>query len=353
LTIGLLADKETTVLPETLRIGDVSAEPGETKWGPATWVELREGTRVHLPVILVNGRTDGPRVVVTAAVHPTELVGTAAVQIVTRKRIDPSKLKGSIIAFPITNPLGMQFGQYVSPHDGSNMYVSYPGSKDGTVTSRLAHFIWENAAKGADLAIDCHENTKPCIHFSIFPEPDNQDTERKALEMAEAFGLTVIRTRRVYLGPGVKPADVTYIKQCMNNGIPAFAPEFEGSTELTFGEDETTMKVAVRGFMNVFKKLGMIPGEAEPQREIKVLKGDFEARGNVRANRGGIVHRGAEVGVKLPKGTPIAKVVSPYGDELETVEMPIDGYIWGWNIGDQSVRAVQPGSNIALIFSER
>jgi len=341
-------------LPQTLRIGEISAAPGEIKWGPSTWVELRDGTRVHLPVILINGKNDGPRVCVTAAVHPTELVGTAAVQIVTR-RLDVSTLRGSIIAFPITNPLGMQFGEYVSPHDGLNMYVSYPGSKEGTVTSRFANFIWENATKEADLAIDFHENVKPCIHFSVVPSTNSQDVENKALNLAEAFGLTVIRQRGVAMLPGVKPSDRPYPKLCMDSGIPAFTPEFEAGTDSTFDEGEITVKVAVRGLMNLLKKLDMIPGKVEPHPEINVLKGKFEAYGSVRASRGGIVHRTADVGVKLPKGRTIAKVVNVYGEEIELVEMPVEGYIQGWTIAVGANRnwSVQSGDNIALIFVEK
>jgi predicted deacylase len=94
-------------------------------------LELRDGTIVNLPVILVNGTREGPTVVLNGATHPVELAGIGVTQVVTRKRLDPSKLSGGVIAFPITNPLGYQFGEYISPHDALNMMVAYLEARRG------------------------------------------------------------------------------------------------------------------------------------------------------------------------------------------------------------------------------
>jgi len=93
-------------------------------------------------------------------------VGLAAVQYMFKGRLNPDELKGALAVFPIANPLGFQLASYVSPHDTVNLSVAYPGSKDGTITSRIANFISENAAKTADAVMDFHENVEP---VSIFP----------------------------------------------------------------------------------------------------------------------------------------------------------------------------------------
>jgi predicted deacylase len=338
---------------QVLKVGDVSAELGQKKYGPAMWVELRDGTRVHLPVILVNGRDEGPRVVINAATHPTELVGYASVQILTR-RIDPATLRGSLVVFPISNPLGMQFGEYVTPHDYVNMYVAYPGSKDGSITSRLANFIWENASKNADLVMDVHENVRPCLHFCFVGSAKDKAVENKALELAKAFGLTIIRPKGEFALAGMKPGDVEYVDACLSNGVPAFTPELEAGTDLTMGEEWTSVRVGVRGLMNVLKKLEMIPGSIEPQTEVRVFPGNFAFYGMAVANRGGIVNRLVDVGVKLKKGAAIATVLNPYGEEIETVEMPVDGYVWGWNIGSPPNFnwSVQSGDSVAFVYQD-
>ena len=340
-------------MKQVLKVGDVSAEPGQRKSGPATWVELKDGSRVQLPVILLNGSHEGPKVVVNCATHPTELVGFAAAQIVTR-RIDLTQLKGSLVVFPISNPLGMQWGEYVTPHDYVNMYVAYPGSRDGSITSRLANFIWENASKDADLVMDVHENVKPCLHFSFVSHSQDKKVEEKALEAAKAFGLTIIRPKGDFALAGMKPGDVEYIDALMANGIPAFTPELEAATDLTMGEEWLSVRVGVRGLMNVLKRLQMIPGAVEPQNEVKVFPGNFAFYGMAVANRGGIVNRLVEVAVKLKKGDPIATVLNPYGEILETIKMPIDGYVWGWNIGSPPNFnwSVQTGDSVAFIYQD-
>jgi predicted deacylase len=340
-------------MKQALKVGEVSAEPGRRNHGPATWVELRDGSRVHLPVILLNGQDEGPRVVINCATHPTELVGYAAIQILTRQ-IDATKLKGSIIAFPISNPLGMQWGEYITPHDYVNMYVAYPGSKDGSITSRLANFIWENASKSADLVMDVHENVKPCLHFSYVAHCEDQKVENKALEAAKAFGLTIIRPKGEFALAGMKPGDVEYVDALLANGVPAFTPELEAGTDLTMGEEWTSVRVAVRGMMNVLRKMEMIQGSPEPQTEVKVFSGNFAFYGMSIANRGGIVNRLVDVGVKLKKGTAIATVLNPYGEVIETLKIPVDGYLWGWNIGSPPNFnwSVQSGDSVAFIYQD-
>src|SRR2546428_12133119 len=105
-------------MAKTVSVGEVSAKAGETKWGPATWVEARDSTRVGLPVIIMNGAKEGPKAVLCGATHPTELSGTAVIHDLTRNKINPAELKGTRIAFPIANPLAMQFEMNVPPHEG-------------------------------------------------------------------------------------------------------------------------------------------------------------------------------------------------------------------------------------------
>jgi predicted deacylase len=342
-------------LPKVLEIGNVSAKPGEVKYGYATSVELRDGTQVGLPVIVANGAEEGPLVVINGATHPTEMTGPAAIQILLRKIVDPVKLRGAIVGFPISNPLGMQFSQYVSPHDGINLGAAYPGAKNGSLTLRIANFIWENAAEKADLVLDLHENVKPCLMFSIVTASQNDRSEARALELAEAFGITVIRSFDTKFPlPGVTSTSKGVTSLAMEKGIPAFTPEFEATTDVTFKEEEHSVRVSTTGLVNVLRKLGMMPGPIIPQRDIQILKGKFKAWGMPLTSRGGILHRIADVGVKLPKGTAIAKIVNCFGDTVETIEMPVDGYIWGWNVGVPPWFnwSLDSGDPVAFVFEE-
>ena len=340
----------------SLTIGEVSAAPGELKWGSATWAELRDSTRVHLPVMIMNGASDGPTITINGATHPTEHIGVHALQILLREKLNPSKLKGRIIAFPIANPFAQQFSAYVSPHDGINMSRTYPGSKDGTVTQRFANFIWEEAAKKSDMVIDQHENAKEALYFSLVPRTKDTEAERKTRNLAAAFGVTVIGSGggenmpAVYAAAGGESLSTT----AMRAGIPAFTPEYETTTDIGFSEKDLGIRVSLKGLTNVLKKLGMISGEIEKQNEIQVMDGNYVAWGMNTCTRGGLTRRLVHTGVKLNKGTPISDTYDPYGSLIERVEMPIDGYIWGWNVGVPPWWnwSVASGDPIAFIFQD-
>jgi predicted deacylase len=137
----------------------------------------------------------------------------------------------------------------------------------------------------------------------------------------------------------------------MANGIPAITPEFMNSYRQTFNKgEEISIQVAVRGALNVLKHMKMISGQIEEQTGIQVLHGNYVAAGQAKANRGGLVHRLAKVGVKLSKGTPIAEIYNLYGDVAETIEMPVDGWIWGWSLKEGATS--QMGSPICYAFAE-
>ena len=44
---------------QTITVGDVSANPGEVKEGYGLSVELRDGSPIRVPVIIMNGKEDG------------------------------------------------------------------------------------------------------------------------------------------------------------------------------------------------------------------------------------------------------------------------------------------------------
>lgn len=339
-----------------ITVGDVTAQPGELKWGNATWVELRDNTRVYLPVMIMNGSSDGPRVTILGATHPTEHIGVHSLQILLREKLSPAKLKGSIVAFPIANPFAQQFSAYVSPHDGINMSRTYPGDKNGTVTQRFANYIWEEAATKSDLVIDQHENAKEALYFSILGETKDSEAEKKTRDIASAFGVTVIRhggnenMPAVYGATGGESLGTAALRA----GIPAFTPEYETTTDIGFSEQDLGIRVALKGLMNVLKKMGMLSGDIEKQSEVPVLHGNYVSWGMNVCFRGGLTRRLVHTGVKLGKGTPISDTYDPFGTRIERIEMPIDGYIWGWNVGVPPWWnwSVASGDPIAFIFQD-
>ena len=140
--------------------------------------------------------------------------------------------------------------------------------------------------------------------FTLVGTWKDKKVEERTVELAKAYGLTVIRTTSADLGtPGTKAGDLYWAELGMANGIPGFTAELEGSFESKFDGTQPVVKIGVRGVLNTLKALGMLDGDVEPQGDTRVLKGSYEALGAVRANRGGLVNRFVDAGVSLRKGT--------------------------------------------------
>ena len=104
------------------------------------------------------------------------------------------------------------------------------------------------------------------------------------------------------------------------------------------------------------KVFDMIDGKVEPQEEIPIIPGTCTWQEMVHANRGGLIRFLKTPGDFLKKGEVFAEIYDLYGDVLERVECPVDGYIWSYPCGDilgtsGSLQAVQTGAQIAHVFT--
>ena len=95
---------------EPLRIGNISANREEMKCGVVEGVELFDGARLDIPIMVMNCAADGPIFLVASnAMHcrNIESQGIEIIRRVMREEIDPKGLSGSIVAVPEINPLAL------------------------------------------------------------------------------------------------------------------------------------------------------------------------------------------------------------------------------------------------------
>jgi uncharacterized protein len=335
-----------------LNVGPVEAASGSSASGLVTIGELADGTMpVQIPVIIVNGRDDGPVVYLHAGSHGQET--PYAVETFRRLRagLDASALKGAIIAVPVANLLAHHFATRVAPHYAAregvpfagDLHKLWPGDEVGSLTQRIAHFLWTRVVSQSDCAIDYHAVGEPGIPFAFLYRGGSREALgarcwEKTVQMARAFGLTLITTA---------PNSLTLAGSCLDAGKPAFMVEMNRGRAL----DEKVVAGALRGTRNVLVHLGMIEGALVPQPDFLVLPGVHAALPTIRANRGGIIRFEVECGDFLPSGTVIARICDVFGAEVEAVAMPQDGYVMtfppmSW-VGSQSVAT---GDLVADVF---
>ncbi|MFW9912740.1 MAG: succinylglutamate desuccinylase/aspartoacylase family protein [Candidatus Thorarchaeota archaeon] len=341
-------------MPETLKVGTAQAQRGELQKGVIEGIELNTSDRIDIPVMVMNGAEDGPILLVVSTQHGIEIQGIEVIHRVLRDEVNPQKLRGAIIGIPVENPLAYMHHQYLSWIDNQDLGGGGSASPltadkpDGTATERLAHALWNEAWSKADMVINIHCNTRP--DSLIFQEilVGNPKTKDALWKMAEAFGVTTI----VDETPFEEDSPPTLANLVAKKGVPDLLMELIDGRWIS--EPSTT--AGVRGVLNIMKVFDMLDGEVELQEGFPIIKGACKWEGILRANRGGLIRFLKTPGEFLKKGDKFAEIYDLYGDVLEEVTMPIDGYIWAYPCGDilgtaGSMQTVQTGANIAYYFT--
>jgi predicted deacylase len=337
----------------SLKVGPFEAASGKSASGLVPIGDLADGiTKIQVPVFIVNGREDGPVIYLHAGSHGQETAFAVEMLRRLRAELDPARLKGAVIAVPLANLLAHQAANRVSPHYAAregvpfagDLHKLWPGDPKGSMTQRLAHFLWTEIVKQSDCAVDLHAVGLPGMAFTFMYRGGKKDALgspewERSLAMAKAFGVTVVTTA---------PNSLTLAGSCLDAGKPAFMVEMTNARLL----EEKQVAGALRGIRNVLVHLGMIEGAIEPQRDFMVLPDVHPALPTIRAERGGLIRYEVECGAHLSAGTVIGRVFDVFGKELEAIVMPADGYVMtfpplSW-VGNQSVAT---GDLVADIFA--
>ena len=328
----------------SLQLGNLVVEPGQIGKGSLGSVEMADGTAVQVPVMIARGVESGPTFVVTASVHGNE-VSCVWSLIEVFKSIDPGHMKGTLIGVMVANPLVFQIGAYVTPYDNLNLSGPHfsPTQPDGRQTHRLAAAVNE-ALEIADMVVDMHANPLPSMPFTIKDILSNykdEETAAKTQKMAEAFGFTIIEMPY----KANQPASIRATSTA--NGIPALTPELAGNIYI----EESVCRPGTIGLLNIMKAFDMITGEIESQ-TIEVLNGHFRFAGRLRANRGGLMVVKKRPGELVAKDETVIDIVNIYGDVVEEIKMPREGYCWSFTGGIGGTHAISEGDNLAYFFVE-
>ncbi len=108
---------------------------------------------VTVPVTVARG-TPGPTLFVTATVHGDELNGVGILRGLLNDA-DFSGLRGTLIAVPVVNVPGFLNQDRRLP-DRRDLNRSFPGSRGGSLTSRLADTLFREVIRKSDFGIDLH-----------------------------------------------------------------------------------------------------------------------------------------------------------------------------------------------------
>ncbi len=308
------------------RMGTVECPEASRATGVMVGGYLEDSSAIEIPLVVVNGAGPGPVLWIGGAVHAPEITGVEIIRRITRELVDPAQLRGTIVGAPIQNPLGFRDHHRLILREGTDLNRAFPGNLGSSLTEEMAFHLFTEGFSRANCVLDIHSSGNPAFPY-LLVRGGSQAAER-AMELAQLFECAIILS---LLQPG-EAMRGTLMDAALVAGIPAITLEFPFMHVL----DEEAVQTGIRGILNVMRALEMIPGPPEPpaRRPIQEVLGNTIL---VRARRGGFLHPLAKVGSRLQKDDPLFQVRDPYGDLLETVVSPIDGYMLLYHIeGNQS-----------------
>ncbi len=266
------------------------------------------GGPMALPVLVLHGRSEGPVMWLSAAVHGDELCGVEIIRRVIAQ-VDQRSLHGTLIAVPVLNVYGFNTGDRNLP-DRRDLNRSFPGSPRGSLAGRIAHLMMTEVVSRCSLGIDLHSGSD---HRANLPQirGDLQDT--KTRDLAECFAAPLSLNAR------------------MRDGSLRAAATKSGATVLLFegGEadrfDESVIKAGTDGVLRVMAAESMIE-DAPPASRPTHLSW---SSGWVRASRSGIAHLEISLGDEVSKGDVVAVTHDTFGKRLGTIRARSDGMVIG------------------------
>jgi predicted deacylase len=315
---------------EILEFGTAKAAPGERGTGYVKVGELSDGSPVNMPVIILNGKNPGSKLLVWALEdgdeYPGALGALDAVNNVLPDMLD--EMNGSMVLLPATNISafrGNPFGGGIrnSPLDidlGARLPGKYPGNLHGKHTDQLAFEMQKiTDAYDPDVRIRYHGCKQMygwdrVLYTKSPPGSDLDNLARAAV---------------------VKP-DVT-VMLTFDRGDPEDRP-LEISIESNGGDDGVgngyNFELMRDGLLNVMRHLKMIPGDEISVANIQYVQYKRKetpegvlSSGGITTKKGGFFTSLVEVKDKVKEGQVVGVVKNFFGEIVEEVKSPIDGVV--------------------------
>src|SRR3972149_2813944 len=143
-------------MPDMFEIGTVKCEPGTLSVGYIESAYRQDGMRVMIPLIVLHGLETGPVLWIGSTMHGNEIPGCEVIRRLARERLDPRRIRGTVVAAPVQNPVAYLDSSRLILHDGTDINRVFPGDPGGTLTQRIAHDLYHGGVARANVVLDLH-----------------------------------------------------------------------------------------------------------------------------------------------------------------------------------------------------
>jgi predicted deacylase len=270
---------------------------------------LAAGSWTTMPIVVLHGKTPGPTAWICGAIHGDELNGVEIVRQLI-KRLSPRHLSGTLLAVPIVNVFGVTSGSRYLP-DRRDLNRSFPGSKRGSLASRIARLFYDNVASRCTLGLDFHTGSGGrCNLPQLRCDLDDAETRRLA---------------NLFCPPVLLHAD-------LRDGSLRAAAQDDGIRVLLYeaGEahrfDHDVIAFGVEGAMRVLHGIGMLAAAPPVGHGAPLCS---RSSSWVRAGRSGFAHIEARLGQYVTPAQRIGVISDSTGGSDMVVRARSAGLIIG------------------------
>lgn len=295
-------EEDLHILGEVIKLG-------ESKEVSLNLAKLYTRTTVEVPIIIERSKKPGPTVLFTAGIHGDEINGVEVVRQLIAKGINKPK-KGTIICIPVLNVFGFLSMKREFP-DGRDLNRVFPGSKSGSLASRVANQLITEVVPHVDFIMDFH--TGGAMRFNA-PQIRIAKGNGEFDAAAEVFGAPfVLYSENV---------GKSFRNTCNRMGKPILL--YEGGK--SFHIDNNVTNTAVNGAKRMLNHFGMLSSNfkvSKPKRKTIFIA---ESRW-IRAKYSGMFKPSVAINSKVEKDELIGNITDPYGKFNYFVKAGNSGYI--------------------------
>ncbi|MEX2219945.1 MAG: succinylglutamate desuccinylase/aspartoacylase family protein [Phycisphaerales bacterium] len=309
---------------DTFHIARARVGPGETRDLSLKVSESYSGAPIRLPVRVIRGTAPGPALFVCGAVHGDELNGAGIVRELILGE-PPAVVAGTLVLVPVVNMFGFEHHSRYLP-DRRDLNRSFPGSRAGSLTARLASTFFREVVLRCQYGIDLHSAAS---HRTNLPHIRADLTEPRTARLARAFGCELIVNT-----PG--PEQSLRRAACQAGCATVVLEAGE-----VWKVERDVLRTGVRGVQNVLAELGMIEGTPrEAPYQIEVARTVW-----VRSPTGGMLQFHVALGELVERGQPVAVC----SDLLGHGRTPVRSHVEGVVMSVSTLPVVKPGDPVCHI----
>lgn len=292
-----------------ISIGGQKVSPGEDRLLKISIDRLPTGTLIDIPVYVFNAKKPGPTVLVQAGLHGDEINGIEIVRrMLAEKRLHVDK--GAVIAVPILNIFGfIHFSRDVP--DGKDVNRSFPGTKKGSMASRIAYHYVTEIMQQIDYGIDLHTGGGQRHNF---PQIRYTTEDPMSSKLAEVFNAPISFPSKLIKG--------SFRNAAFKMGKPVVV--FEAGESMRF--DDYSIIEGMQGILNVLKHFGMI-SKIEPKYVERNKTIHLTRRRWLRAPTAGMFIPKITNGSEITKGQILGIITDTFAKRTKQIKAPLDGYI--------------------------